>query len=60
MNPWMAQCVAAEHTKDLHRQASTMRLARHAAGRPAVPVPAAVDRHRQDREPEARPPSSAS
>ena len=30
MNPWNAQAVAAERTKDLHRQAATRRLAREA------------------------------
>jgi len=29
MNPWIAERVAAEHTKDLHRHAATKRLARH-------------------------------
>jgi hypothetical protein len=37
MNPWIAQCVAAEHTKELHRQAATKRLARQA--RHSQPVP---------------------
>lgn len=37
MNPWIAQCVAAEHTKDLHRQAAARRLARQA--RHSRPVP---------------------
>ncbi len=36
MNPWIAQCVAAEHTKDLHRQAATKRLARQARHRQPV------------------------
>jgi hypothetical protein len=30
VNPWTAQCAAAEHTKDLHRQAATNRMARQA------------------------------
>jgi hypothetical protein len=56
MNPWISQCIAAEHTKDLRRQAATKRLARQAgtASPSAVPAAAAVHRHRQDREPEAR------
>ena len=37
MNPWTAQCVAAEHTKELHRQAATKRLARQARHRQPVP-----------------------
>jgi hypothetical protein len=37
MNPWISQCVAAEHTKDLHRQAATQRLARQA--RRSQPAP---------------------
>ena len=30
MNPWTAQCVAAERTKDLHRRAAARSLAREA------------------------------
>ncbi len=30
MNPWTAQSVAAEHNRDLRRQAAASRLARHA------------------------------
>ncbi len=40
MNPWIAQSVAAEQTKDLHRQAAAKRLARQARrARHAQPVP---------------------
>jgi hypothetical protein len=37
MNPWIMQCVAAEHTRDLERQAATKRLARQARHSQAVP-----------------------
>ncbi len=37
MNPWTAQSVAAEHNRDLHRQAATSRLARQTRQTRAVP-----------------------
>ncbi len=37
MNPWIAQSVAAERTKDLHRRAATRSLARQV--RHSQPVP---------------------
>lgn len=37
MNPRIAECLAAEHTQDLHRQAAASRLARQARHSRLVP-----------------------